>query len=161
MLAWTWETQTEKAMCIHQMISHDHGRTWSPPAPTGIAAQVTAVGALDDDLLIGAGNVREPPEGIRLWLGDVAGREWRTDEPVAMWDQSTQRMLGAPLASAAEEHDSGPQALWDALPGYTFGTPDLVALGESRFLLTYYATIRGITHVRACVFRVTDILKAS
>jgi hypothetical protein len=161
MLAWTWETPTEYAMSIHQTISHDHGRTWSPPAPTGLAAQVTAVGALGGDLLVGVGNVREPPQGIRLWFGEVGGGAWQTDRPVAMWDQSTERMVGAPLDSAAVQRAISPQALWAALPGYTFGTPDLVALGESRFLLTYYATIRGITHVRACVFRVAGIPGAS
>jgi len=70
-----------------------------------------------------------------------------------MWDPVANRMVGEPVVPAKDAAaDAG--GIWEALDRFTFGTPDLVLLGDGSLLMTYYATLDGITHVRACRFRV-------
>ena len=42
----------------------------------------------------------------------------------------------------------------DELQRFRFGTPDLVLLDAETVLLTYYATLNDVVHVRSCGFRV-------
>ena len=75
--------------------------------------------------------------------------------PLQMWDVRESRILGEPVRAAdAESKDEG---VWDALDKFTFGTPDLLLLDDGSVVMTYYGTIDGICHVRACRFRVTEI----
>ena len=39
---------------------------------------------------------------------------------------------------------------------FTFGTPDLLSLPDGSIILIYYATIEGVTGVRACRFLVHE-----
>src|SRR4051794_30804512 len=70
-----------------------------------------------------------------------------------MWDPRADRVLGEvmPVADMAREGAGG--KVWQALPGFTFGVPDLLRLEPQVVLLTYYATLPGIIHVRACRFQ--------
>jgi hypothetical protein len=54
----------------------------------------------------------------------------------------------------AERYGQG--GVWDALPAFTFGTPDLTLLPDGTVLLTYYAETDGPAQVRACRFAVHD-----
>jgi len=40
----------------------------------------------------------------------------------------------------------------DALWGFAFGTPDLIKGAHGSVIMTYYAVVNGITHIRACRF---------
>ena len=103
--------------------------------------------------MIAASNVRVSPQGIYLWFSCNAGESWNTEPPIIMWNALKERMVGAVTApSTAADADQG--KLWAALPGFTFGTPELIRLADDLFVLTYYATVCGIAHVRACRFRV-------
>ena len=61
---------------------------------------------------------------------------------------------GKPLPATGDQRSY--EGVWDALPTFTFGTPDLVSLPDASVFLAYYATINGVTHIRACRFRLTD-----
>lgn len=153
MLAWTWQIEGELPMPVYRSISHDQGRSWSAPASTNVASQIMNPLALDAENLLAISNVRTKPEGSRLWRSVDAGETWNADSPLQMWDPYVQRILGEPLTTAAVETDALRQSLWDSLPGFTFGTPELLELHENEFLLMYYGTVQGVTHVRACRFR--------
>jgi hypothetical protein len=116
--------------------------------------------AIDSNHLIAAGNVRMPPAGRHLWFSSDTGKTWNTDSPVQMWDAREEKIKGTLLKIGDKSAKSAPKKIWNALPRFTFGTPYLVPLKNNMILLTYYATLRGITHVRACWFEVNDILQS-
>ncbi len=153
MLLWTFQQADEKTVDVHRSFSDDQGRTWSEPQPTGFVGQVTVPLALPSGGAIALSNFRQLPDGIRLWASPDDGESWLTDQPVQMWDPRSEEMVGVPIASEpADDSDGG---VWEALGGFTFGTPDVVNLGDGSQLMVYYATVDGITGVRACRFRVT------
>ena len=69
-----------------------------------------------------------------------------------MWDPHQNRVVGKPIAAISGQNSS--QNVWDALPGFTFGTPDLVQMSDNTLLLSYYATISQVVHIRACRFSI-------
>jgi len=73
-----------------------------------------------------------------------------------MWDAHEERMKGIPLNGGGTTEPKDDKTIWSALPGFTFGTPDLVAVRKNEFVLTYYATVNGVLHVRGCRFRLLD-----
>ena len=101
-----------------------------------------------------ASTVRTNREGIRLWFSSDAGQTWNTDSPVQMWDPYEEKLTGTSPEAERETSKATSEKIWETLPSFTFGYPDLVQLDGNVCLLTYYATIRGITHVRACRFNV-------
>ena len=152
MLTWTYRHPSEETIAVHRCVSSDRGRTWSPPQPTDLVCQILAPAVLNNSQLIAAGTVRTVPEGIRLFAGHDAGQTWDHDHAIQLWDPRQLRITGQPLPlNAAADPDKG--GLWDALPSFTFGTPDLIPLNDTDLLMTYYAIVNDITHIRACRFR--------
>ena len=93
----------------------------------------------------------QSPEGIRLFLSEDGGRTWDKKYSLQMWDVRNNRMLGKPIANNVTDFRN--RGVWEALEQFTFGTPDLVELDDGSILLTYYATVDNVIHVRACRFR--------
>ena len=52
-----------------------------------------------DGSIIAVGNVRHPPEGIRLWRSPDGGKTWDPRAVVQMWDARSFRMLGQAIAA--------------------------------------------------------------
>ena len=150
-MLWTFLQESEETIEVRRVFSEDDGHTWSPPEPLGFVGQITAPLRLPSGALIAASNYRLSPEGIRLWYSPDAGRSWQTDEPLQMWDPGQRRIMASPIDQDIAEQPS--EGVWEALQHFTFGTPDLQYLGDDRILLTYYATLDDIIHVRACLFR--------
>ena len=122
------------------------------PQPTGISGQIAVPLAFPSGAVIGATNVRQGRDGIRLWASRDGGATWDIGNPIQMWDAQQSRMLGASIDSCPVGiKDEG---VWEALDKFSFGTPDLNLLNDGSVLLTYYATIDDICHVRACRFSV-------
>ena len=149
-MLWTFRQDDEETIEVHQSFSSDRGRTWTEPTSTGFVGQITAPLALADGRLIAASNYRLPPEGIRLWISLAAGNHWES-QPVQMWDAGQSRVLAHRMQT--EKISSENDGVWEALEQFTFGTPDLVDLEEDIVLMTYYATIDNISHIRACQFK--------
>ncbi len=96
---------------------------------------------MDSHQLIAVSNVRTAPAGIRLWFSSDAGETWSTDSPVQMWDATEEKMKGTFLKMKEKTLEGVPQRIWDALPGFTFGMPYLVRLGED--VIKELLTLRG------------------
>ena len=150
-LFWTYRLDNEATVDVHRCVSTDAGRTWTPPRPVGMLGQVTVPLVLDDETVLATGNSRQNPEGIRLWISHDGGATFADEPPVQMWDSRAERIVVEPVQPQAAEAES--KGVWEALKTFSFGLPDLAALGNGSFLLTYYATVRNIIHVRACRFR--------
>jgi len=151
-MLWTFRQDNEETIEVHRVHSDDHGRTWSEPESIGLVGQITAPLALPSGELVAVSNFRQSPEGIQLWCSWDGGQNWNADPRIQMWDLGRGSVLGeAVTAGPGEESGAG---VWDELQRFSFGTPDLALLQDGTVLMTYYATISEIIHVRACRFTV-------
>ena len=151
-LLWTFRQEDEQTIEVHRTFSPDHGRTWTTPQSIGMVGQITPPLALPSGEVIALSNVRIPPEGIQLWHSPDGGENWDSERRVQMWDLAEGRMLGKEVGPAQPAGSGAP--VWDELQRFSFGTPDLGRLGDGTILMTYYATVDSIIHVRACRFSI-------
>ncbi len=151
-LLWTFDQDTEETIEVRSCFSSDGGRHWTEPQKIGFVGQITVPLVCSDEKMLAVSNYRLPPEGIQLWGSVDAGQSWGGQGPIQMWDRATSQVIGQPIEF--EEVAVENEGIWDALDRFTFGTPDLVNMNNGRVLLTYYATLNGVTHVRACQFEV-------
>lgn len=150
-MLWTFRQSDEETIEIHRSVSNDGGSVWSTPQPVGHLGQIVDPLVVEGDTVLAASNYRWPPEGIRLWLSHDRGVSWPVEESIQMWDGGKQQMVAEPQPVADRSKNEG---IWNALPAFTFGTPNLKRLPDETFLLTYYAETDGKAHVRACRFEV-------
>lgn len=150
LLLWTFRASDETTIDVHRCHSQDGGRTWSEPLPTGLHGQVTAPLELPGGSVLAASNRRVAPEGILIHVSHDGGATWDQDDSVRMWDAAAGRTLAEPVGASNDRHGAG---IWAALGGFTFGTPDLTLLDDGTVLLIHYATLDGVTHIRAVRFR--------
>ena len=151
MLLWTFRQEDEQTINVRRCCSSDAGRAWSLPEPTTIEGQVTVPLALSPGTVIAASNNRQAMPGIYLYLSADNGKTWNASRNL-VWDEAGKRVTGEFLpAGSSGVSDLG---VWDQLPGFMFGTPDLVKLPDGSVLMTYYACIDDVFHVRACRMRI-------
>lgn len=93
-----------------------------------------------------------PPSSSLLWHSNDGGETWAVDQPIQLWDAEQGRLTGRPVT--VQPLADAEERIWDELQRYSFGTPDLALLADGTVLLTYYATLQGVVHIRACSFRV-------
>lgn len=151
MLAWTYINSSEETIQVHQCVSSDGGCTWSPPQPTDTVCQIMTPLVLADGSLLAAGNVRTQVEGIRLFHSVDCGKTW-SDFPIQLWDPAKKKVTAVPLP--VEPRPGKGEELWNSLPSYDFGTPEMTMLDDGEILLVYYATVDEVIHVRACRFAI-------
>lgn len=152
MLLWTFLQDGERTVPVHRSLSTDNGVTWSQPEPTAIEGQVTVPLALPSGTVIAVTNYRHVPEGIYLWTSTDSGRTWGTVPPIRLWDERN-KQLAAKQEPWQHTVAAAREGVWAELAAFTFGTPDLALLQDGSILLTYYATLHAVTHIRACRFR--------
>jgi hypothetical protein len=152
MLIWAFITKTEETLPVRRCFSVDGGKNWSPLKDTGIPSQITTPLDMGGGHIIAAANVRSAPQGIRLWHSADGGESWDLKSPLQLWDLNRQKVLGEVMpVGEAQEQDA---SIWNALPDFSFGMPDLVRFEDNTVLLTYYVVNGDKTQVRACRFAV-------
>jgi len=149
-LLWTFRKDDEKTLEVRQTFSTDKGCTWAQPQCTGFKGQVSAPIALPTGNIIAVSNSRCQPAGIRLWASSTGGENWNKDQYIQMWDPGDERIKAK--KQKINDENINETGVWDELQRFSFGTPDLVLLKDGTILMSYYATIKGITHIRACRF---------
>lgn len=150
MITWTFDS-AEKTIAAHALESMDCGSTWTSPVPTQVACQKAALASVSATQYLLAANVRVYPDGIRMWASHDSGKTWDLASELQMWDPGSRRVIAASVSRAAGP-DPTSGALWDSLPGFTFGSPDLIRLHDGRMLLAFYAIESGRERIRACIF---------
>ena len=152
-LSWTYVNATEATIQAHVTTSYDDGHIWTQPHPIGPICQNAALLAHSGNHMYIAGNVRNPPHGIRLWHSSDAGTTWNTDSPLQLYDMKTNTISGLPPSTSSDTNHANLNGdLWDSLPSFTFGAPDLTTTSSNNILLTYYAVAQNKEEVRACNF---------
>lgn len=148
---WAFRVDTELTVNVHASRSAG-GRDWTPTEPTSITGQISQPLQLADGKVVTICNHRQTPAGSQLWWSRDAGHTWN-DRPVQMWDAAQGRIVGAPAPPRA---DTEPENVWKALPQFAFGTPNLLQTPDGIILLTYWAALNDVPHIRVCRFRLID-----
>lgn len=146
---WTFVHEGEQTLAVHQSRSRD-GRVWSKPVPLSMHGQISAPLQLPSGLVVAVNNHRQAPEGSQLWWSHDEGSTWNPN-PIHLWDPVRARVVGKP---AAARTTPARENVWDELQRFSFGSPGLVLLDDGSALLSYFATVGGVLHARACRFRV-------
>ena len=152
MLMWTFLNDTEETIAAHKCISKDDGVTWTTPVATDLLCQIPTPLEIDSTHMIAAGNLRVPPAGNRIWHSCDEGKTWNICAPIQLWDVEQGRIINEKVDNGIPDRKPQEEGtkIWNELPNFTFGTPDLVRLEDDTVLFTYYATLDDIIHVRAC-----------
>lgn len=132
-------------------VSGDFGQDISPCVCAYPLTTVTADGGLV--CLYRRGREKHSYDGVLLSQRSSDGAATWQGSPIQMWDSDREQIVAEPVESLPGKE--GKSVVWEALKDFTFGTPDLVALPDGAIILTYYAAINGVTHIRACRFELT------
>jgi len=126
---WTYNNLSARDVNLHWAVSGDGGKTWTRPAPTGIAGQPSVPLALGgSDVLLLSVHRYEPP-CLRALLSQDGGRTWAEQTALVFYEKS---VPAVPPAGSTADHlqDMG---LW------TFGLPTGRLLPNGDVLCVYYA----------------------
>ncbi len=130
-VAVVWALDESAGVCHNNMvtISHDDGRTWSPPIDTGVAGQASSVLARPGNWLLSIHAQREKePVGVVVRVVDLAGDRWTTLADANVWDQAVARKVGGYADMGAN---------------VKFGQPSLLHVAGDQYLAYHWAIEDG------------------
>jgi len=126
---WTYNNLSGQDIDLHWAVSSDDGKTWTKPAPTGIAGQPSVPIALGgSDVLLLSVHRYEPP-CLRALLSQDGGRTWDEESALVFYEKS---LPAVPPADSTADHLQE-MSLW------TFGLPTGKLLPNGDVFCVYYA----------------------
>lgn len=129
--AWTYDTQTARYLNIHRRISHDHGRSWSPPEDLGFADQPSRPAVLPDGRVVLAWVDRFGTQSIRARVADDMAAPFDPASEVVIYTHGEATQKAAQSADTSEL--LAEMGLW------SFGLPYAEALPDGTVMVVYYA----------------------
>lgn len=144
---WTATQDLQTSFDLHTVISTDaSARQWSRPLPTGVPGQTSCVADAGNGCMWMIYSHREHTEqpGIKVVLSTDAGRTWRRDEPLVVWDAYGKESLGVARSNTyPSSHDA-----------IAYGAPRVVALDGGSAIASFWCSQGGDTHCRWCRIRI-------
>ena len=139
--AWAVELGTYRDYNNHFAISADGGRSWTPPRETGLTGQTLTPLWLGDRKFLLIYNFRRQPQGIRVALADIDGKDCRIEEDDYLWTP------GQRTGSTREGIDS--------FDDFAFGLPSAMRLDDRTFLAVFWCKEDGVFGIRTIKFQLT------
>jgi hypothetical protein len=84
---------------LYEVRSHDSGKSWSAPAPTGIDCFPAHLIDLGDGGIAAVAGRRHPPYGISIFRSRDQSSSWDTDNPISVRSGLPSKDLGYPTAA--------------------------------------------------------------
>jgi hypothetical protein len=139
LLGVAWQMHHEGDYPNPYTLSHDGGRSWSPPRSTGIQGQSTALAALPDGRALFVYNQRKHGD-IGVWLAVARPTDagFRIEHNAPIWKAETGTQSGT----------SGEHSEWG---DFSFGEPSIAPLADGALIATLWSiqpTGRGIRWVK-------------
>ena len=132
-LFWAYDTLNEKHLSNHVTVSHDGGRTWSPPIDTGHMGQASGVLWLGGDKLLTIHAHRAGEVGLYVRYVDFSNDKWNVQEEAIIWGK-------------AAVQDTSVNII-DQFASLKFGQPSLLKVSDSEFLATHWC-------VENCMYKI-------
>jgi hypothetical protein len=139
---WVKDTQTERDLPIHGVISGDEGRTWSKPFDTGLEGQMGCTLDVGKGRVLAVFNRRDQERpGVWAAVSRDGGRTWPRDGHAVFWDARGRSQIGDSTAENRSRsiYDEGTMA---------FGKPDAINLADGAALVAFWATSNFVSQVR-------------
>ena len=138
--AWTVEMGTYKDFTNHFTFSNDGGRSWSEPCPTPISGQTLTPLWMGGSQFLLIYNYRKPPQGIKLALANIDGRDCKVVDDAYLWQP------------AARNENSVKKGI-DSFDDFAFGLPSVVHLDNENFLSVFWSLENGVSCIKGVRFQ--------
>jgi len=130
-LVWAYDMLHDKSLPNMVTVSHDDGKTWSPPMDTGVMGQASNLMWLGGDRLLAIHAQREQDIGLYLRLVDFKNDEWKSKEEGVIWGDC--------------KSGENPVNFIDHCQALKFGQPALLSLGNGE-LLAYHWCVEDMLY---------------
>jgi sialidase-1 len=143
LVTWFFDEQAGKSLTNHIYVSHDFGRTWSPPIDTHVPGQSSWVSSLGGDRLVSIHCQREGPAdrtGLYVRVVDFAGDKWNVLAEKCIWTASQAVKIGSLSDMGALK----------------FGQASLLSLGRGEWLAAHWAILGERGKILAHRIRLPD-----
>ena len=128
---WTHDVTAGRDLDVHISWGTPDGRSWTSPAPTGLAGQHTQPIALGGDRLVAVYSHRGDPPGIRAVLSDDFGRTWDRRGEVVVYASEAGAEPGSGRRRAQADY-------WTDMGRWQFGHPRGAVLPSGEVLVVFY-----------------------
>jgi hypothetical protein len=135
-VAWAHDPETGRNLPTPYTISHDGGRTFAPPRPTGLHGQTCKALRLDDGRILCVYR-RDDRPGLWANLAHLDGEEWLNEAELPLW--------GTGLSTSGMTGEVGSA---DELSRLKFGYPSLLAMPGGEVLVAFWCTEECVTGIR-------------
>ena len=126
--SWTYNRETNTYLNIHQLISSDHGKTWSDPEDIGITDQPSHPAILQNGTIVLAWVDRFNSQSIRVRMAS------NIDQPL---DENTELVIHSQKRTTSSTAHTG--ELLNEMSLWSFGLPYAEVLRNEDILVMYYA----------------------
>lgn len=133
--AWTYDEAAGSDKTNHYAISHNGGRSWSPPASTGIQGQTMAVTSLSSDRLMVVYRRMDQP-GLWVSFIRIEADRWINEADHCLWNggQAEAAMEGQNMVQSFNE--------------LKFGAPCISRLDAHTFLIAFWCYEQLVSNIR-------------
>ena len=141
-IVWACDTAAGRHHANHLAVSHDDGRTWSPPLDTGCWGQASHLVWLGGDSLLTVHAHRGEDPRISVRVVDFRRDHWHPVEEMTIY------------GSGSRPQTSEGQDMPQMFAALRFGQPSLLKLTEDEFLAVHWAVEDGQGKIRTHRLRV-------
>ena len=126
--AWTYNRETYAYLNIHQLISSDHGKTWSDPEDIGITDQPSHPAIMKNGSVVLAWVDRFKSQSIRIRMASGINQKFDKNTELVLHNQDIKK-----TATNNTGELLGEMSLW------SFGLPFAEVLPDNDVMVMYYA----------------------
>lgn len=130
-IGWNENIRTGERMQNHYTLSHDGGRTWTEPRPTGILGQASSVCAIGGERLLALHAVRRDTDrpGIYACVVDLSDGDWKILETEVVWEPAVPMVKDSKMA--------------EIFSFLKFGQPGAILLRDGDVMMSHWFAEQG------------------
>lgn len=139
-ISWNEDLKTGQRYPNHLAFSHNNGKSFSAPVPTGILGQTASVLALDGTRVLTLHAVRRDTDrpGIYACIADVSGDHWKLLEKLCVWEPNVPMVKNTKAA--------------EVFAFLKFGQPGAIRLSDGDVLMSHWLYEDGM--YKTCATRI-------
>lgn len=139
-ISWNEDLKTGQRYPNHLAFSHDNGKTFGTPVPTGVLGQTASVLALDGSRVLTLHAVRRDTDrpGIYACIADVSGDTWKLEAMECVWEPNVPMVKNTKAA--------------EVFAFLKFGQPGAIRLSDGDVMMSHWLYEDGM--YKTCATRI-------